>query len=395
MNKYRAIGTMCMITIIVLALAGCGTKETVTTNEYNQYQPLFGISKAETPQGLYLVTENHQLHQYTENGEHAKLNTIEDCETLFYYKDKLSYSLLDDSILETNIHTLDANGKEQGESLTVDLSDDLSEDVRKGKYTDASKIVENIYLRGFWEETTDDGTNYVAYITDLDDSSSSEEIKLKALGERTAHVTKITGDWVVIVSIDLDSYKANMVGYNTKTKQQKELVSRTNFEYKQDWISDLQIKGEELYWYEYGTGLCKKNIQNSTDVNEKTVVIPSKEWVSNGFFSSDYVILCQPDFPGNNIPEDEIGISFYSYDGGLVQFFSTPKQNYVYCMETKGKIYLTNQGQNSEDKALPTAYLEKEGIEQISESIVLPTAYIEKLNVKDGNGKIKQIPQNE
>ena len=173
------------------------------------------------------------------------------------------------------------------------------------------------------------------YCIDLRKPSKSRSIDTKSMGG--GGVLRIGKEWVIFGQFNPQTNESSIWGYNIKSKENRVFVNRTNFTFERDWVADVKMKGDTLYWYEYGLGFCKKNIKEEQDPNQKTVVFSLKqdEWLGNGIMGKDYLVLCNMKSPVNPIPDEKQGISFYSYDGKLIQFVPTINQDYQYFMETE------------------------------------------------------------
>ena len=184
---------------------------------------------------------------------------------------------------------------------------------------------------------------------------------------------KIEKEWIIFANINPQAHTSTLWGYNIKTKEQRVLVNRTNFTFENDWIAGVKIKGNDLYWYEYGLGFCKKNIKEELDPDKKTIflALAQDEQIGIGVMGKENLILCNMKSQLNPIPEDKEGISFYSYEGKLLQFVSTKNHDYKYYMETEDKFYFIDYASGN--------------------SYPLPVAYIEKAGIKEGKAKIIQI----
>lgn len=370
--------------MLVFALIGCEKKETFSYDyDYNQ-EPVNNDQLAWTPKGLYF-TKMNILYYISSEGKMRVLCSKPECkhsggsceayiktDNLFFYHNKLCYTVLDMDHHKTTIYTMNDKGKERKKYFTVEFPDDFKEERQEGEvaYGSPSKISGNIYVQQI-DSTTDKSSKDRTYLTNLDEPSKSIVIDTESMGG--GGVLKIEKEWIIFANINPKTHKSTLWGYNIKTKEQRVLVNRTNFTFENDWIAGVKIKGDDLYWYEFGLGFCKKNIKEELDPDKKTIflALAQDERIGTGVMGKENLILCNMKSQYNAIPEDKEGISFYSYEGKLLQFVSTKNHNYIYYMETEDKFYFIDfMGENS---------------------LYFPAAYIEKAGIKEGKAKIIQI----
>ena len=378
----KKISILIMLAMATLTVVACGKKEDKMSYDYNQ-EPLANENIAWTPNGLYTMDLNGYISCVSPEGKRIALDSMPEMadeldsmdignkmDNLFYYKGKLSYAVVDTEHHRTTIYSMTDNLDSRQAEFAVVFPDKLN-----GTKLDknpslgyCSKIDGNIYVQEF-SVTTDTSSTSKTYLTKLDEPSKPVEIDTESLGG----VFRVGPQWVIFAKQD-KNISGSLSGYNIKTKEQKLLVNRTNFITGDNWIADVKVKNDELYWYEYGTGFCKKEIKENTNPDKKTVICPLKEdeWLGNGMIGKDYLILCNMNSSKYPVPENKEGISFYSYDGKLVQFVSTKKQNYQYLIETEDKIFFSDS----------------------TKSMYMPAVYIEKASIKDGTAKIIKIDEN-
>ena len=370
--------------MLAFILTGCEKKETLSYDyDYNQ-EPVFNERLAWTPKGLYSI-DNKILYYTSPDGKMRVLCSKPECkhgggsceayietDNLFFYHNKLCYMVLDMDHHKTTIYTMNDKGKERKKYFTVEFPDDFKEERQEGNegWGYSSKISGNLYVQEI-DSTTDKILKKRTYLTNLDEPSKSIVIDTESMGGGTAY--KIGKEWIIFININPKTQKSTLWGYNIKTKEQRVLVNRTNFTFKNAWITGVKIKGDDLYWYEYGLGFCKKNIKEELDPDKKTtfLALAQEEQIGIGDMGKENLILCNMKSQLNPIPEDKEGISFYSYEGKLLQFVSTKNHDYKYYMETEDKFYFIDYASgNSHD---------------------FPKAYIEKARIKEGKAKIIQI----
>lgn len=378
----KKTGTLVIFVMTILTLMGCGTKEKTSDDyDYNQERLSYG-GAALTPDGLYTVNSSGYITCISPKGEMLNLGTNvgqtpEDSKVeyptniheLFYYKDKLCYSVIDVEHHKTYFYSLNKNLDERKAEFEVIFPDFLEEEgLGAGTQVSTnSQIVGSTYVEDF---TFNKGTTTVkkVYVTNLDEPTKPVEVNLDSVGG--GEVYRVGVEWVIFVRRQA-GVSESLSAYNVKTKEHKIIVNRTNFLTGEYWLFDVKVRKGDVYWYEYGTGFCKKNIKESTDPNKKTVVLALKEgeWFGNGTISKDYFILCNMKYPINPILEEKEGISFYNLKGEFKQFISTKGEIYQYFMETKDKIYFSNE--------------DKLGNK--------PTAFVEKTSIKKGKAKLIKI----
>ena len=378
----KKICTLVLLVMTVLTLGGCGTKEKTSDDyDYNQERLSYG-GVALTPDGLYTVSSSGYINCISPKGETLNLGTnigqtSEDSKVeyptniheLFYYKDKLCYSVIDVEHHRTYFFSLNKNLDERKAEFEVIFPDFLEEEgLGAGTQVSTdSRIVGSTYVEEF---SFNKGAAVVkkVYVTNLDEPTKPVEVNLDSVGG--GDVYRVGAEWVIFGRRQVGVSESISL-YNVKTKEHKIIANRTNFLTGEYWLSDVKVRKGDVYWYEYGTGFCKQNIKESTDPNKKTVVLALKEgeWLGNGTISKDYFILCNMKYPKNPILEEKEGISFYNLKGELKQFISTKGEIYGYFMETKDKIYFSN--------------LDNFGNK--------PTAFIEKASLKKGKAKLIKI----
>jgi len=370
----------------IIIVSGCGKKDTPKYSDYDYNQePISTEENAWTPKGIYVVV-NTILNYVSPEGKSTILCSKAECEhndpnceayldsdNIFYYKHRLCYAKIDVYNHKTTIYTMNWKGKERKKYFTIEFPDDFKEERQRGNsnYSFSTIICGSSYILDF-RVTTDTKEKRKCYYTNLDDPSKQVEINLDVCGEGT--IFRAGKDWLIFVTEDRKTGEAYLSAYNIHSKEMKKVVNRSNFSTGNlGWLTDVKIKGDNLYWYELGVGFCKKNMKKESDPDKKTLLFPLKEneGLGVGKIGKDYLMLCNMKFPGNinPIPKEMEGISFYSYLGELIQFVPTPNKNYQYFMESEDKLYY---------------------IDFFSE-VYSPAVYIEKAKIKDGTAKIVQI----
>lgn len=370
----------------IMIVSGCGKKDTPKYSgyDYNQ-EPISTEKNVWTPKGIYVVV-NTILNYISPEGKSTILCSKAECEhndpnceayldsnNIFYYKHRLCYAKIDVYNHKTTIYTMNWKGKERKKYFTIEFPDDFKEERQRGNsnYSFSTIICGSSYILDF-RVTTDTKEKRKCYYTNLDDPSKQVEINLDICGEGT--IFRAGKDWLIFVTEDRKTGEAYLSAYNIHSKEMKKVVNRSNFSTGNlGWLTDVRIKGDNLYWYELGVGFCKKNMKKESDPDKKTLLFSLKEneRLGVGKIGKDYLMLCNMKFPGNinPIPKEMEGISFYSYLGELIQFVPTPNKNYQYFMESEDKLYY---------------------IDFFSE-VYSPVVYIEKAKIKDGTAKIVQI----
>jgi len=383
MKKIRIV---ILLFASIMIVSGCGKKDTPKYSgyDYNQ-EPISTEENVWTPKGLYIL-EYNILNYISPKGKSTILCSKAECkhndpsceayldsDNIFYYNDRLCYAKIDVYHHKTTIYTMNWKGKERTKYFTIEFPDDFKEERQRGNsnYSFNTIICGSSYILDS-RVTTDTKEKRKCYYTNLDDPSKQVEINLNVCGDGT--IFRAGKDWLVFVTEDRRTGESYLSAYNIHSKEMKKVVNRSNLSTGNlGWLTDVKIKGDDLYWYELGVGFCKKNMKKESDPDKKTLLFPLKknEGLGAGQIGKDYLILCNMKFPGNinPIPEEMEGISFYSYHGDLIQFVPTPNKNYQYFMESKDKLFF---------------------IDILSEGSS-PDVYIEKAKIKDGTAKIVQI----
>lgn len=376
----KKISTLGILAMMVLTLGGCGTKDKTSDDyDYNQERLAYG-GVALTPNGLYTIDSSDYITCISPKGERLNLGTEvgqeagdnnekypTDIHELFYYNDKLLYSVIDLEHHRTYFYSMSDNLDVRKAEFEVVFPNFLEEEGLSAgtSVSSNSRISGNIYVEEF-SMMKGKTTIEKIYVTNLDEPTKTVEVNLDAVGGGS--VFRAGTEWILITQWEA-GVKETMLGYNVKTKEIKIFANRTNFLAGEYWLSDAKVRGDEVYWYEYGTGFCKKNIKENTNPNKKTVVLPLKEgeWMGNGTISRNYFILCNMKYPKNPILEEKEGISFYNLKGELKQFIATKGEFYRYFMETKDKIYFSNEGMLGNK---PTVFIEKASLKKGSAKLI-------------------------
>ena len=373
---------LAILGMLVLAFTGCAKKDTTSYDyDYNQ-EPMYNENLAWTPKGIYTI-RNHILYYISSNGKKTVLCSKPECshegknceayietDNLFFYNNKLCYTVLDVKNHKTTVYTMNENGKERKKYFSVNFPDDFKKEIQEGEdeFGSSSKICGNLYVQDI-DVSTDKKIKQRMYLTNLDVPSKQIYIDTESMGGGGA--LRIEKEWVICDQLNPQTNESSIWGYNIKSKENRVFVNRTNFTFERDWVADVKMKGDTLYWYEYGLGFCKKNIKEEQDPNHKTLVFSLKqdEWLGNGIIGKDYLVLCNMKSPVNPITDEKQGISFYSYDGKLIQFVPTINQDYQYFMETEDKFYFTDR-METDSVDIPAAYIDKRALEEGKGTII-------------------------
>lgn len=373
-----------IVAILVLALTGCTKEEKLSYDyDYNQESGSYN-SSVWTPKGTYSVAYSI-LHYTSPNGKTTILCSKPECKhndinceayietpNLIFYKDKLCYAVVDPDKHKTDIYTMNWKGKERKKYFTIEFPDDFKKERIKGNvdFSGSSKIKGNTYVEEVSMSGAGESTKSKVYLTNLDEPTKPISLNTEVIGNAGLH--KIEKKWLLFAGLNpSEPDKMTLIGYNRITQEQRVLVNAPYDIHLHMGIGDVKIKGDVLYWHEYKSGFFKKNIKKEQNPDKKTKFLQFEEGEQKGmgYFGKDYLIYCNTNMPKNPIPEEKEGISFYSYEGELIEFIPTKNQGYIYYMETEDKYYFINP----------------------MESLFLPAAYIEKASIKDGTSEIIQV----
>ena len=380
--SMKKILYLAILGMLVFAFTGCAKKDTMSYDyDYNQ-EPMYNQNLAWTPKGIYTIS-NQILYYISPGGKNTVLCSKPECkhkgkgceayieaDNLFVFNHKLCYTVLDEKNHQTTVYTMNDKGKERKKYFTVTFPNDFKKEMEEGNMgsSTVTSSCGNIYIQEI-NMMTDTISKSRTYCIDLRKPSKSRSIDTKSMGG--GGVLRIGKEWVIFGQFNPQTNESSIWGYNIKSKENRVFVNRTNFTFERDWVADVKMKGDTLYWYEYGLGFCKKNIKEEQDPNQKTVVFSLKqdEWLGNGIMGKDYLVLCNMKSPVNPIPDEKQGISFYSYDGKLIQFVPTINQDYQYFMETEDKFYFIDR-METKSADIPAAYIDKSALEEGNGTII-------------------------